>query len=186
MWMSSVPLTASIASGPKAPDVSVISRYRGQSRRLRRLRSVDVVVPGHETEDPLRAVAELEHERDVERDEVAEPRRIETARRVREADVDDASRHVRPPRVDGPVGEREVVGQVAEEVERQRRRPEELGPQSLVVEALVRFDEGRSRSCSVERVRGDEGRAGFLRVVERETAPDGSRGPGVGSRGNRL
>jgi peptidoglycan hydrolase-like protein with peptidoglycan-binding domain len=29
MWMSSVPLTASIAPGPKRPDVSVIWRYRG-------------------------------------------------------------------------------------------------------------------------------------------------------------
>ena len=58
------------------------------------------------------------------------------------------SRHgagrVRPPRVDGPVGEREVGGQVAEEIEGQRWRPQELGPQSLVIEALVGLDDGRA------------------------------------------
>jgi len=36
------------------------------------------VVRGHDGDDPLGAVAEIEHERDVERDEVAEPGRIET------------------------------------------------------------------------------------------------------------
>jgi hypothetical protein len=81
-----------------------------QSTRLRRLPPVHVVVGRDHAEDPLGAVAEVEDERDVERDEIAEPRRIEAPWRVREADAHDRSGHVRPPRVDGPVGEREVRG----------------------------------------------------------------------------
>ncbi len=88
-----------------------------QPARLRRLRPVHLLVRGHDAEDPLRAVAEVEHERGVERDEVAEEGRIEPPGRVREADVDDRTGRVGPPGVDGPVGEPEVGGKVAEEVE---------------------------------------------------------------------
>ena len=58
-----------------------------------------------------------------------------------EADVGDGAGRVRPPGVDGPVGQPEVGGQVAEEVEGHRRRRQEVGPQALVIEALVRLDD---------------------------------------------
>ena len=57
-----------------------------QPARLRWLPPVDVVVRRDDADDPLRSIAEVENERDVERDEVAEPGRIETPRRMREAD----------------------------------------------------------------------------------------------------
>ena len=44
------------------------------------------MVRGHDADDSLGAVAEVEHERDVELDEVAEPGRIEPPGRMREAD----------------------------------------------------------------------------------------------------
>ena len=169
--MSSVPLTASIASGPKKPDVSVISQVPRQPARLRWLPPVHLVVRGHDADDPLCPVPEIEHERDVERDEVAEPGRIEPPRRVREADVAHGARHVGPPRVDGPVGEPEVGRQVAEQVEGQRRRPQELRPQSLVIEALVRFDDGRASLGRLVCGGGEEGRAGVAGVLEREATP---------------
>ena len=95
------------------------------------------MVAGVESDDPLCPVGEVEHERGVEIDEVAGVAHVETAGRVCEADVGHGARRIRPPRVDGPVGPREVGGEVAEEVEGHRRRPQELGPQSLVIEALV-------------------------------------------------
>ena len=149
--MRSVPLTASIAPGPKTLDVSATSQVPRQPARLRCLRLVPLVVLGVDADDPLRAVAEVEHERNVERDEVAEVGRIEPPGRVREADVAHGAGRVRPPGVDGPVGEREVGGQVAEQVEGHRRRRQEVGPQSLVIEALVRFRDGRSGPRRVER-----------------------------------
>ena len=72
-------------------------------------------------------MSDVEHERDIEREEIAEPGRIEPPRRVREADVAHRTGSIRPPGVDGAIGEPEVGGQVAEEVESQRRRPEEAG-----------------------------------------------------------
>ncbi len=68
MWMSSVPLTASIAPGPKMRDLSVISRYRGSRSGFGWLALVHAVVCGHDADDPLAGDLELEHERDIERD----------------------------------------------------------------------------------------------------------------------
>ena len=147
---------------------------------------VHVVVGGDDADDPLGVVAEIEYERDVPRDEVAEPGRIEPARRVREADLGHSAWRIRPPRVDGAVGEPEVGGQVTEQVEAERRRPQEVGPQPLVIEALVTFDDRRSGLRRVERARGDEVRAGLLGVGEREAAADGSCRRTVGSRCDRM
>jgi hypothetical protein len=131
-----------------------------------------LVVFGVDAQDPSRPVAEVEHEREVEGDEVAEVGPIETPRRVREADVAHRAGHVRPPGVDGPAGEPKVGGKVAEEVDGQRRRPEEVGPQSLVIEALVRFRDGRSGPRRVECAGGEEIRARLSGVGQRETASD--------------
>jgi hypothetical protein len=161
------------------------SRGTAAAGSARWLRPVHVVVRGHHTDDPVGAVAEVEHERDVERDEVAEPGRIEPTRRVREADLARGAGHVRPPRVDGPVGEPEVGGQVAEQVEGQRRRPQEFRPQALVIEALVRFDGGRARPRRVACGGGEEGRAGVARVLEREATP-GRTGRRAFTRDDRL
>jgi len=104
---------------------------------------------------------------------------------VREANLAHGAGQVRPPGVDGTVGERGVGGEVAEEVERQRRRPEQVGPQALVVEALMRLDERRPRPGRVERGRGDEGRTRLARVLEREAAADQPRRR-AGTRRDRL
>ena len=144
------------------------------------------MVLGVDGDDPLRPVAEVEHERRVEGAEAVEVGRVEAAGRVREADVAHGAGRVRPPRVDGAVGQPEVGGQVAEEVEGQRRRPQEVGPQPLVVEALVRLDDGRSRPRRVERAGGEEVRAGLPRVGEREAASDGTYRHAAGFRHDRL
>jgi hypothetical protein len=82
--------------------------------------------------------------------------------------------------VDGPVCQPEVGGQVAEEVERHRRRGQKVGPESLVIEALVRFDDGGSGPRRVECACGEEVRAGLSGVGELQPAPDESRRPTVG------
>src|SRR5258706_5570024 len=105
---------------------------------------------------------------------------------MREAHIGHSARRVRPARVDGPVGPRDVAGEVAEEVERHRWRPEELGPQSLVIEALVRLAYRRPGSRSLERGRREEVRARLFRVVERETVPHGPRRAGAGFGCDRL
>ena len=168
-------MTTSVAPGAKTLDRSATSMVRqrllgfGVSGLVRSWYSTSMA------DDPLRPVAEVEHERGVEGAEAVQVGGIEAARRVREADLGDGAGRVRPPGVDGPVGQLEVGGQVAEEVERHRRRPQEVGPQSLVVEALVRLDRGRSRPRRVERAGGEEVRAGLTGVVEREAAADGTR-----------
>ena len=149
-----------------------VPRYTG---RLRQLPPVHVVVARHDAEDPVRAVAEVEHECRVKVDEVAEPRGIEPARRVREANVVDRAGHVRQPRVNGSVGKRVVRREIAEEVEGQRRRPQEIGPQALMVEALVPFDGRRPRSRRLERVLREEGGSGLARIVEGKTPADRTR-----------
>src|SRR6266516_6774550 len=125
-----------------------------------------------ERNDSARAVVEVEHEGSVEGAEAAEVGRIETSGRVGEADLADAAGRVGPPLVHGAVGERDVGGKVAEEVEGECRRPEQVGPEALVVEALVRLGIRRSRSRRRKRTGGEEVRAGLLRVRERETAAD--------------
>jgi hypothetical protein len=134
-----------------------------------------LVVLRVERDDTPGPVADVEHERDVEIAEASEVRGIEAARRVREADLGDRAGRVRPPCVDGFVCKLEIRGEVAEEIECQRRRPQELGPQSLVVEALVRLDEGRPCPRRRERGRGEERRAGLARVIERQAAPERTR-----------
>ena len=88
--------------------------------------------------------------------------------------------------MDGPVGEPEVGGQVSEEVEGHRRRRQEVGPNSLVIEALVTFGDGRSGPRRVECARGQEVRAGLFGIGERKAAPDRSGRFTFGSRGDRL
>jgi hypothetical protein len=51
------------------------------------------------------------------------------------------ARSRRPPGVDGPVGAVRVGGDVAEQVDRKRLGGQQVGPQALVVEDLVRLDE---------------------------------------------
>ena len=86
-------------------------------------------------------VVEVEHEGGIERAQVAEVGRIETARGVLEAHLAHGARCIRPPGVDCSIGKREVGGQIAEQVEAHRVRRQQVGPQSLVVDA-------RSRSMS--------------------------------------
>ena len=131
-------------------------------------------IDGH---DRLRPVAALQHERGVEGAEAVQVRRVEAPGRVLEADLPHRAGRVGPPGVHGPVGEREVGGEVAEEVERQRRRPEEVGPDALVIHGLVRLDRGRARPRRLQRSGSQEGRAGLARVVQWQAAADGPGGP---------
>ena len=80
-------------------------------------------------------------------------------------------------RVDGPVGEPEVGSEVAEQVEAQGHRRQEIGPQPLVIEALVTLDQRRSCTHRVKCAWGDEVRAGLSGEGERKAAPDESRRP---------
>ena len=140
--------------------------------RLRSLRLAPLVVLGRDADDSLRPIVEVEHERRIERAQAVEVRRIEATRRVREAHVGHGARCIRPPGVHGPVGEPEVARQVAEQVEAERRRPEEVGPQPLVIETLVRFRRGRSGPRRLERAGGDEVRPGLAGVVEGKPTSD--------------
>src|SRR5262245_18184858 len=72
-------------------------------------------------------------------------------------------------------GQPVIGGHVAEEVEGERGRPEEVRPQPLVIEALVALDERRARLRGGEGGRREERGARLARVVERETAPDRPR-----------
>ena len=91
-----------------------------------------------------------------------------------------APRHspgLRPPGVHGVVGELEVGSQVAEQVEAERRRPEEICPRPLRVEALVRLL-GRGGQPERSRVMGSggqEGRTGGPRLVDGQAATDRQR-----------
>lgn len=91
-----------------------------------------------------------------------------------EADIAHGSRHVRPPGVNGTVGEAEIGGEVPEQVEGHRHRRQEVGPQALMIEALMRLDDCSSSACGFEGSGGQEVRARFSRIVERQAAPDGS------------
>ena len=104
--------------------------------------------------------------------QAVEVRGIEPARRVGEPDVADRARRVGPPGVDGAVGAREVGRQVAEQVEGERLRRQQVGPQPLVVEALVRARRGRAGARRGQRAGGHEVRARLASVVERQAAPD--------------
>jgi hypothetical protein len=126
----------------------------------------------------------VELEQRVEGAEAVQVGGIEPPRRVREANVDDPARRVRPPGVRGAVGEPEVGREVAEEVERGGRRPQQVGPDALVVDALVRLDDRCAVPHCGVRGRRDEIRAGLARVVERQSAADRSRG--LSFRRNRL
>ena len=111
-------------------------------------------------------------ERRVERAQAVEVRRVEPPGRVREPDLAHRAR-ARPATRRARPGRRARIGrEIAEQVERERRRRQQVGPQPLVVEALVRLDERRSRPRSVERAGGDEVRARLARVLERQAAPD--------------
>src|SRR5262249_51175904 len=63
---------------------------------------------------------------------------------------------------------------------------QEVGPQSLVIEALVRFRDGRSSPRRVERASGEEIRAGLSGISERETASNQTPQPAVRSWCDRL
>ncbi len=85
----------------------------------------------------------------------------------------------------GAVGEREVGGKIAEEVEGECRRPEQVGVETLVVEPLVALGARGSRSRRGESAGGEEVRAGLLRVGQRQAAADGA-GRGSLARDDRL
>lgn len=95
-------------------------------------------------------------------------------------------RRVGPEGVNRVVGEPEIGGEVAEEIEGQRRRPQQVGPQPLVIEALLAFDERRSCSRGGERVGGEEVGAGFSAVVEWKAASDEAHVLVGGARCDRL
>jgi hypothetical protein len=153
---------------------------------LRHLRLGPLVVRGGDGHGPLGAVAQVEHERGVEGPEAVEVGRVEPARGVGEADLGHGAGRVRPPGVDGAVGQPGVGGQVAEEVEGQRRRPQQVGPEALVVEALVRFGDGGPGPGRRQGVGVEEGGAGLAGVVEREAAPDRPRRLAAGPGHDRL
>src|SRR5215831_6264265 len=99
---------------------------------------------------------------------------------MNEAELPDGAWSVRPPARDEP-----VRVDLAEEVEGQRLRPEQVGPEALMVEALARLDVRRPRPSCGERAGTDEVGAPLARVVERQPAADESRGlPGL--RNDRL
>ena len=101
------------------------------ARQVAQLRDLDLhpfVVLGVHGHDPAGPVVEVEDEDGVERPEAVEVRGVEPAGRVGEAHLGHGPRCVRPPGAHGPVGSCEVGGQVAEQVEGQRRRPQQVGP----------------------------------------------------------
>src|SRR5205823_11451915 len=114
----------------------------------------------------------IEHERDVEGTKTVQVSGVEAPGRVGEADVAHGAGYIGPPRVYRAVSPREVTGQVAEHVEAQGLRRQEVGPQTLVVEALVRLRDRRARACRRERAGGDESGTGVAPVIEREPATD--------------
>ena len=140
--------------------------------RLRLLVLVALVVLGVDADHRSLAAADVEHERHVEGAEAVEVCGVEAPRRVGEADVAHGAGRVGPPRVHGAVGPREVGGQVAEQVEAQGGRRQEVGPQPLVVEALVGLGDRRARAGGGERAGGEEAGTRVAPVVEREPAAD--------------
>ena len=93
----------------------------GEALGLRLLALRPLVVLGVDGEDAACPVAEVEHERGVERDEVARVGGVEPSGRVREAELAHRAGHVRPPRVHRAIRECEVRGEITEEVEGERR-----------------------------------------------------------------
>src|SRR5439155_3583176 len=61
------------------------------------------------------------------------------------------------------------------EIEGHCRRPQEICPRSLVIEALVAFGDGCPSPRCVERRPSEEVGAGFPSVVERQAAPHRAR-----------
>src|SRR5439155_26545585 len=74
-----------------------------------------LVVSGDETDDPAHSLAEVEQERRIEPDEVSDVRTIETSGGVLKADLAYRAGRLRPPCVDGSIGESKVGCQVAEQ-----------------------------------------------------------------------
>ena len=70
---------------------------------------------------PPGPIAYVEDERDIELPQTAEVRPVEAARRVRKTHLAHRAGRIGPPGSDGPVGDREVAREVAEDVERQGR-----------------------------------------------------------------
>ena len=85
----------------------------------------------------------------------------------------------------GAVGPPDVSAEVAEQVEAQRLRRQQVGPQALVVEALLALDERRAGAGGGQRRGRHEPRARGAAVVERHSATDGTDGDG-GPRDDRL
>jgi hypothetical protein len=77
--------------------------------------------------------------------------------------------------VDGPVGSVQVSREVAEKVDRQRLGGEQVGPEALVVEPLVRLDERGADPGGRDGPLGEEGRPTLSREVEVEAAADQAR-----------
>ncbi len=132
----------------------------GQVLRAGDLWLVALVIPDANGDDAAAAVVEVEDEQRVERAQAVDVCRVEPARRVGEAHLADSAGGVGKPAVQGTIGQGEVGGQVTEQVERQRQRRQQVGPQPLVVETLTRLDVCGAGSGSIQRGWGEEGRAG--------------------------
>ena len=116
-----------------------------------------------------------EHEGRVELPQAVEPLRLEASGRVEKPDLHDAARRVGEPGVDEAVGPREVGGEVAEQVERERLGGEQVRPEALVIDALLALDEGGPGLDRLERGRRHEVRPGVTAVRQRDPAPDRPR-----------
>ena len=103
-----------------------------------------------------------------------------------EADLADGARGVGEQRTDGAVGAFEIAGQIAEQVEGEGRGPQQICPGPLVIEALVRLDDGTPRLRSGQRAVRQKRRAGLARIRERDPAPDESGRPIARPRIDRL
>ena len=75
----------------------------------------------------------------------------------------------------GAVGPFGVGGEVAEQVHRQRLGRQQVGPEALVVEALMGLDERRAGPRRRDRLRGEERRSALRGEVEVELAADQTR-----------
>ena len=153
--------------------------------RLWDLRLRPIVVLGRDGADAATAVAGVEQERGVEVAEAVQVQRVEAAGRVHEPDVGHRARRVPPPSVHGAVGLPVVDREVAEQVHGERRVPEQVGPKSLVIEALVRLSGRRTNPCRCQGSRRDEVRSGVRRVLERHPA-SGRTSPRSLPRDDRL
>lgn len=143
--------------------------------RLHALALLRFAVLDVDRERSIRPVGQGDHEAGVEAAEAVGVARVEASGRVRELHSGDATGSLGPPGVNGPISSVEIGGEVAEQVDRQRFRREQVGPEALVIEVLVRLDERRTVPGGRHGLRGEEAGAALAGETKVEVAADQAR-----------